>query len=144
MISSVKKAQHEYNRNYYLTHKEEIIKRKKDRKLANPEKIREQDRRSYLKFREKPIAIRAKNTRKLRQEVILSLGGKCKKCNFFDWRALQIDHKEGEGREDRKRFTNQFAYWRYVIQNPIKYQLLCANCNWIKRYENEENRKRKL
>jgi len=51
-----------------------------------------------------------------RQKVVDSLGGVCVRCGFSDIRALQIDH----------------------IKN--KYQLLCANCNWIKRYEDKEKR----
>lgn len=27
---------------------------------------------------------------------------------------------------------------RRIIEHPDDYQLLCANCNWIKRHENSE------
>ena len=27
----------------------------------------------------------------------------------------------------------------FVVQNSDKFQLLCANCNWIKKHENNEN-----
>jgi hypothetical protein len=62
------------------------------------------------------------------------MGGKCVHCGFDDERALQVDHIEGGGRaEDDYR-----AYVLRVWEHPEKYQLLCANCNWIKRDENEE------
>jgi RNase P subunit RPR2 len=27
------------------------------------------------------------------------------------------------------------AYYKLVAQTPSRYQVLCANCNWIKRFE---------
>ena len=84
----------------------------------------------------------------LRGAVLQALGGKCNKCGFNDYRALQIDHVHGDGREDRKKFSmNNKSFYKNVMKDFIneggKYQLLCANCNWIKRYENNETRGRK-
>lgn len=79
-----------------------------------------------------------KNYRKnLREKVFILLGHKCSKCGFNDIRALQIDHKNGGGKEDR-RLLNQLAIYRKVIKNSKDYQILCANCNWIKREESNE------
>ena len=75
-----------------------------------------------------------------RKAALAILGDKCIKCGFDDPRALQIDHIHGNGAKDRKSITK--VYWNAVIESVIKeedkYQLLCANCNWIKRYENKE------
>lgn len=60
------------------------------------------------------------------------LGNKCAKCGFDDWRALQVGHIEGKGH------TTGFQTYKAVIKDPSKYQLLCANCNWIKRHEEKE------
>ncbi len=77
-----------------------------------------------------------KADQKLRQQVIAHLGGKCKRCGFCDWRALQIDHVEGGGNKELKAITSRRAYYRKVLADVSGlYQLLCANCNWIKRYE---------
>lgn len=70
------------------------------------------------------------------------LGSVCRKCGFDDHRALQIDHVAGGGHTERETYgTNLWKYYKRIKANPERYQLLCANCNWIKRHENDENRK---
>lgn len=50
-----------------------------------------------------------------------------------DMRCLQIDHVNDDGyvdQENRKPIT----FLRLVLEDTLgRYQLLCANCNWIKR-----------
>jgi hypothetical protein len=92
--------------------------------------------------RRQATAQRAK-ARRQRQEALALLGGRCARCGFDDWRALQIDHVEGGGRTDRSTFANTAAFTQHVITacklgDRGKYQVLCANCNWIKRHEREE------
>ena len=83
--------------------------------------------------------LRAYHTTK--QELYDLLGNKCIRCGFSDRRALQIDHINGGGVKERKTL-NIKDYCRVVLKsiknNENKYQLLCANCNWIKRFENKE------
>ena len=80
--------------------------------------------------------------RNLRKSVIDALGGRCVRCGFADIRALQIDHINGGGSKERKElgFGGNFHknVLRSFLANENKYQLLCANCNWIKRCENKE------
>jgi hypothetical protein len=73
----------------------------------------------------------------LKQKAFESLGNKCCKCGFTDHRALQIDHINGGGNKEISSIKTHGVY-KKVIVNPEKYQLLCANCNWIKRYEDRE------
>jgi hypothetical protein len=77
--------------------------------------------------------------KQLREQVIEFLGGKCCKCGFSDWRALQVDHVNGGGCHEI-RTTHKETYWKRILKGEEKgkYQLLCANCNWIKRYTNDE------
>lgn len=79
---------------------------------------------------------------RVRKATITLMGGKCVKCGFDDFRALQIDHIKGGGTKDRKEITK--LYTKFVMESILnkedKYQLLCANCNWIKRGENKETR----
>ena len=79
----------------------------------------------------------------LRKNAINLLGTKCCKCGFQDARALHIDHIHGGGCLEQKRFGTGAAYLKNVCQsvmdNENKYQLLCANCNWIKKIENKEH-----
>lgn len=82
--------------------------------------------------------------RRWRAAALAALGGKCVRCGFDDVRALQIDHVHGDGKGERaSQQYAQGAYYRRVAQEAAKgsgkYQLLCSNCNWIKRYENNEH-----
>lgn len=77
--------------------------------------------------------------RKRRFAILEKLGGKCIKCGYNkDWRALQIDHINGGGGKEIRSLKTQ-VYLQIVLENKEgKYQLLCANCNFIKRHENNE------
>jgi hypothetical protein len=75
---------------------------------------------------------------RLRMEVLKVLGDKCVRCGFSDWQCLQIDHIKGGGEKERKRLRNNLTLYRNIIKNQEGYQLLCANCNQKKRYENQE------
>ena len=75
-----------------------------------------------------------------REELILDLGGfVCSKCGYDDPRALQIDHIFSNGKEMP---LQKNTIIQYYLENPDiadeELQILCANCNWIKRAENYE------
>ena len=88
-------------------------------------------------------AIRARDRyHKYRKEVISELGGCCCRCGFPDVRALQIDHVNGAGSAERRKFgtSNNCRRMLLAVRNGSKeYQLLCANCNAIKMYEAREH-----
>lgn len=74
---------------------------------------------------------------RLRDAVLAFMGGRCVRCGFSDKRALQVDHIDGRGRLEHRSIGNMGIY-KKVLADPAwasKYQLLCANCNWIKRHE---------
>ena len=80
-----------------------------------------------------------KRREELRGRAIERLGGKCTSCGFSDFRALQIDHINGDGIKDRARNSgNAYFYNRIAFGDLRKYQLLCANCNIIKKIEKKE------
>ena len=67
---------------------------------------------------------------------------KCCKCGFSDLRALILDHKNGKGNIHRKKVGSHLYQW--LIKNNFpkdNYQVLCMNCQWIKRYKNKELQK---
>ena len=86
--------------------------------------------------------LRRNYQREHRMAALETLGKVCVKCGFSDIRALQIDHMNGGGQKEIKRLGSRTKLYKLVIQSVLnkenKYQLLCANCNWIKRYENNE------
>lgn len=63
----------------------------------------------------------------------------CAKCGFADMRALQLDHVAGDGTADRK-MRGPISMLLAIVrgENHGQFQILCANCNWIKRCENNE------
>jgi len=109
----------------------------------NKEKNKENMRLWRLKNRDKLRIAKRENARKRRLEILSMLGDhKCVKCGYSeDYRVLQIDHVRSNGTEDRKKMAHSWSYlfWKKaLIERPSDYQILCANCNWIKRYENNE------
>ena len=82
--------------------------------------------------------------RKKRVALLNKLGGPiCNRCGFSDIRALQIDHIHGGGFQEYKASGNRTVYARLykLTSEELKkdYQVLCANCNCIKRIENREH-----
>ena len=77
---------------------------------------------------------------KLRQQVFDILGEVCYECGMRDARCLHIDHKNGGGHQHRKNSASPTAYYKYILAHIDDFQILCANCNWIKRYINGEHR----
>ncbi len=76
-------------------------------------------------------------------DVLEKLGGKCAKCGLDDYRTLQIDHIDGCGSAEIKALGLDKMY-RKILIDPSGYQILCANCNWIKAFENNEFKRKGL
>jgi len=85
--------------------------------------------------------------KRLRYRLLLMdiLGGrKCKYCGFTDTRALHIDHIHGGGCKEYKsqHGYNPMIMYVFYVNHPDsakkKLQVLCANCNSIKRYTDGE------
>lgn len=84
-----------------------------------------------------------KNGREIRLKLLRHLGDQCTACGYNDNElALQIDHIDGSGGADKKRFKSTTTYYRYYLNHfditKVRLQILCANCNIIKRFENRE------
>lgn len=78
----------------------------------------------------------------IRTRVIAKLGGVCKRCGFSDIRALQIDHVNGGGKKEISGSSSVHSYYSNILNGDgNSYQVLCANCNWIKRSEQKEHGK---
>lgn len=70
-------------------------------------------------------------------EVIKVLGGKCVRCGFDDWRALEINHKFGCPKDKNGRRQD----WDYL---KIGYdynlvELLCGNCHNIETWGKQKD-----
>ena len=97
-------------------------------------------RKTHPEYMEK-ANIRLKEKRLKLMDV---LGGRiCSNCGFNDIRALQIDHKNGQGHRERLNHKDSnYLMYLYYLKNlesaKEKLQVLCANCNWIKRSVDKE------
>jgi hypothetical protein len=133
-----------------LTEEQFAVLRERARlwRLDNKERVNEIARKSRRKYIAanwpKVRAQRREQRLRRRLKVLAFFGGKCCRCGFSDWRALQIDHINGDGMEER--WCRKELVMRLdpmIAADPdgcrARYQCLCANCNWIKRFENDEH-----
>lgn len=115
--------------------------------LKDKKKRSEYDRTWAKRNPIKVLQIQNRYVQKLRLAALALLGNKCVRCGFLDNRALQFDHIKGGGGKHKKTVSRNF--YSYIIESVLKnrgeFQILCANCNWIKRVENNELKpKRKI
>jgi len=89
--------------------------------------------------------------RDIRKNLVISLGHRCAckepdcwhigQCVIEDYRILQIDHVDSGGTKEIELKGNRVMYL-YYLKHPEeakqKLQILCANCNWMKRHRNKE------
>ena len=82
----------------------------------------------------------AQRDRARRHAFLEAMGGECERCGFTDPRALQTDHVHGGGAAERRRLgrPNTPSFYARVLANRADYALLCANCNSIKKDEQNE------
>ena len=73
---------------------------------------------------------------KRKMAIINDLGGKCVKCGFDDYRALDIDHidpsKKVRPKDGQYVWSRRFKDW---AANKGNLQLLCANCHRLHTWE---------
>lgn len=98
--------------------------------------------------KESAVAHRAavrKSILELQDKVFKKLGNKCVNpaCQWLNAdgsrgcanrACMQIDHVYGDGAKERRQHLTQRQFLHVVLQDVEgRYQILCANCNWIKR-----------
>lgn len=112
---------------YYENHKDDILIRNRVHKLAHPEQARR-------------LAVAWKA--KVKLEVLSHYGSgilACSQCGYSDIRALSIDHVNGGGRQHRASIKGYHIYaWLRKNSYPEGYQVLCMNCQFIKKVEGKE------
>jgi len=123
--------------------------RRKNRSICK--QCRKQKTKDWLKkhpLNKKQYNIRnRKYYKSLKRRIMELLGNKCNNCRIGDFRVLQIDHINNNGYEERKKIGNngggitQYLYiFKKLKSGSNDYQLLCANCNQIKKYEYNKSR----
>ena len=117
-----------YSKEYRLAHKEE-------RKAYDSTPERRRNQRLSCK----------KSEAKIKREVLAHYGNgalACVSCGFDDIRALSIDHINGGGTQHTEGLNRHggagFYRWLHKSGYPEGYQVLCMNCQFVKRVEQRE------
>ena len=140
------------SKSWKLAHPEQAKKHNRDYNLKLKER-RKADPELDKRFREKRKAWEQahpeRSERGLRERILIKFGYKCSNpaCQWLnadgsrgctDKRCLQIDHVFGGGKQELKKISRDVYLRKVLADVDGLYQLLCANCNWIKRFTNEE------
>lgn len=118
-----------------------LYKREARKDPQTRERRRRNDRERYNERKSELADYRKQRTQELKLKVFARLGGRCNwpGCPWTDHRALQIDHVRDDGSLERRlNGRDQSALYLRVLRCKDvaeKYQLLCANHNWVKRAE---------
>jgi len=139
---TIKKENSKWTDEYKKTYEKEYrIKNKQ--KISNQMKIWRLNNKEHLKKTKKNARVELK---RLIIDKYSNGTGCCVKCGFNDSRALQIDHINNDGAEERKKLFGSrldagIRFYYYLKRNnfPDGYQVLCANCNIIKLREHLQN-----
>jgi len=144
-----KNKQKENWREYYRNHHDQLLKKAKEYRTTHLKEITEYQR----KYRQTHQAQHQEYCRqymlKLRMSVLQHYCNgdlKCNYCGESRIECLQLDHINNDGYIQRKKMGHRATFYLWLIENnyPPGYQILCANCNWYKRYHPEWEGKAEL
>jgi hypothetical protein len=79
--------------------------------------------------------------RGIKEDVIwhYSFGSmRCAACGFNDMRSLSIDHIAGGGRKHLREIKGSLYSWLKRNNYPLGFQVLCMNCQYVKRVQYQE------
>lgn len=76
-----------------------------------------------------------KHKRKHRLLALSELGGECVECGYDDIRALEFDHINNDGYKERG--PRDATYYKNLIKEKDRFQVLCSNCNTIKQWKHK-------
>lgn len=165
-IPKNKEKENQQRRNYYNNHQKDEKRKAKERRKLHPEKQKDYDKNRYWNNREEELernkhwkdlnpaeqrAYHKKHRDKLKIDVITHYSNGIMACAnpynqhrepYTDIRALSIDHIEGGGCKHRLSLKSG-SFYRWLRKNdyPFGYQVLCMNCQFIKRDIEKECKK---
>ncbi len=134
----------ETKRRYYIGNQDKIKAYRIKRYLRDGDKIRGYSKNYYYKHREDSIAKTKQRNREIKREVLghYSPELKCASCGYTNIRALTLDHINNDGAKQRRELkklgvSSGSGFYRWVKKNgyPSDLQVLCMNCQFIKRDE---------
>ncbi len=130
----------EYHHDWYNRHKRKVRKQQRIYLYKKTNQL------SSVKIPKTPPELLQKNRdykHRIRKEVFSHYSPNlvCQRCGFSDFRALSLDHINGGGREHERLIQERgdgIMRWLRKNNYPAGYQVLCMNCQFIKRCENKE------
>lgn len=96
------------------------------------QKSKQRHNRWYKQNRKSRLLTMRSYLQELRAKVIQGYGGECECCGEKICEFLCIDHRNGDGKADRKQGLMGRAMYLHLIRNNYprdRYRLLCHNCN---------------
>ena len=124
-----------YSRARYLAHKEQEKARSRDYQHAHPEQQKAKRRAYYLANLQKAKTYDIAYDRARRAEARQFLGNicACPGCGISEPAFLTVDHINGRPKRSRKRSQSSILEARASGWDKTKFQMLCWNCNYVKR-----------
>ena len=130
-----KKLTGENNHNWKGGVYKDVNKYMRDRRKANPEKLRAYNKKWQVDNREKYNGYMKAWRLKVRVAVVKFYSGgtmSCACCGENHYEFLSVDHINGGGKKDRRMKEKQGSlFYTWIIKNgfPDGYRILCHNCN---------------
>jgi hypothetical protein len=138
-----KEEKRAYSKLWYAKNKDRVKQQAADWRRANPGRMQAARKAWEQANKEKLNRKQTLYRNTWRKRLIDVLGGQCEQCGFFDIRALELDHRAGDGGKERitSSACSSAGYYKRNAEDPtVKERLacLCANCHRIKTYESDE------
>ena len=140
------------NRNWYWKHRNECLEYGEEYRRLNREAVarwRKAHPEDYEVYKKKQAFLKREQGRIMKREVMTHYGnGKCACviCGESRLACLSIDHINGGGTKERRdRHITSYSYYLWLKNQgyPDGHQTLCMNCQFVKRFERNENKQRK-
>lgn len=125
-----------YRKDYYQNRKEDIKKKRRDYVASNPEKVSTYNQQYFKNHPGAFVIAERKSRRKLKEDAVARLGGKCVCCGEKEMEFLTVDHVNGGGKKHREDLKKAGKSPTQAIYRELRdaadvsmYRLLCWNCN---------------
>jgi len=114
-----------------MVSKEVMSKWRENNRIHYNQYMRDYNKKNRIKVNE----TNRKYRQGLKDKIYSNYKPVCNHCGITDLRCLSIDHVNNDGASERKIYGVSVKFFRYIINQgfPDKYQILCMNCQWIKR-----------
>jgi len=131
-VDKLNKYKRTWRKKRYAEHRDEILaKNRRWKQNRTPEQVDA--------YNKKTVAWKAGVKREVLEHYSNGEQAACAVCGYNDIRALSIDHVNGGGRQHRESINGYHIYpWLRKNDYPEGFQVLCMNCQFVKKAEQTE------